>query len=51
VRTGYGKFWHNEDKYMKAAGVSLEASKWLADKSVFAVDIDNTVWDLLYVRD
>ena len=51
VRTGYGKFWHNEDKYMKAAGVSLEASKWLADKSVFAVGIDNTAWDLLYARD
>jgi len=51
VRTGYGKFWHNEDKYMKAAGVSLKASRWLANKSVFAVGADNSAWDLLDARD
>jgi len=51
VRTGYGKFWHNADKYMKAAGVSLEASKWLANKNVFAVGADNSAWDLLDARD
>jgi kynurenine formamidase len=51
VRTGYGKFWINEDKYMKAAGVSLEASRWLAKKLVFAVGIDNCAWDLPSARD
>lgn len=50
VRTGYGNFWNDTDKYMKAAGVSLEASEWLADKNVFAVGADNSAWEILYAR-
>jgi kynurenine formamidase len=51
VRTGYGRFWNDEAKYMDAAGVSLEASRWLADREVFAVGADNSAWETLEARD
>lgn len=45
VRTGYGNFWHDDGRYMKAAGVSKEVSLYLQDK-VFAVGADNLAWDV-----
>jgi kynurenine formamidase len=51
VRTGFGRFWYNEEKYMKAAGVSLKASRWLASENVFAVGADNCAWELLSATD
>jgi kynurenine formamidase len=51
VRTGYGRFWNEPAKYMGHATVSKEASRWLGDKEVFAVGIDNSTWDPLDVRD
>ena len=41
VRTGYGRFWNDEKTYLQAAGVSLEASKWLVQSGVSAVGADN----------
>lgn len=45
VRTGYGKYWKDEEKYKKAAGVSKEVSRYLEDKC-FAVGADNLAWDV-----
>jgi kynurenine formamidase len=51
VRTGYGQFWRNTAKYMNAAGVSLEASRWLADHDIFAVGSDNSAWEVADAKD
>ena len=45
VRTGYGKYWDNFERYSKAGGISGEVSKYLADKC-FAVGADNLAWDV-----
>ena len=45
VRTGYGKYWKDEARYKKAAGVSKEVSLFLEDKA-FAVGSDNLAWDV-----
>ncbi len=50
VRTGYGKYWKEEEKYKKAAGVSKEVSRYLEDKC-FAVGADNLAWDVPERRD
>lgn len=50
VRTGYGKYWRDEEKYKKAAGVSAEVSRYLEDKC-FAVGADNLAWDVPNRRD
>jgi kynurenine formamidase len=41
VRTGYGKYWNDERRYLEAAGVSLEGAEWLASTGVKAVGADN----------
>jgi kynurenine formamidase len=46
VRTGYGAHWEDPDLYLKAPGVDRSGSEWLAKRNVFAVGIDNVVWDL-----
>jgi kynurenine formamidase len=46
VRTGYGAFWEDPGYYLKAPGVDRSGSEWLAERSVFAVGIDNVVWDI-----
>jgi len=51
VRTGYGRFWSDESKYEPGAGVSLEASRWIAEKSVRAVGSDNASWELSDAKD
>jgi len=50
VRTGFGKFWKDPEKYKKAAGVSKEVSLYLQDKC-FAVGSDNLAWDVPEERD
>lgn len=45
VRTGFGKYWKDEGKYLKAAGISKEVSRYLEDKC-FAVGADNLAWDV-----
>jgi kynurenine formamidase len=46
VRTGYGAHWADPDCYLKAPGVDRRGSEWLAERNVFAVGIDNVVWDI-----
>jgi kynurenine formamidase len=47
VRTGYGALWAEPDQYLKAAGVSGEGSRWLAERKVRAVGADNVAWDVI----
>ncbi|BBD72158.1 cyclase [Sulfodiicoccus acidiphilus] len=51
VRTGYGKYWNDEEKYRRAAGVSKEVSSWLARTGPVAVGSDNLAWDLPSFKD
>jgi kynurenine formamidase len=46
VRTGYGVYWDDPGHYLKAPGVDRSGSEWLAEHDVFAVGIDNVVWDI-----
>ena len=41
VRTGYGRFWNDEPRYLEAGGVSLDGARWLASIGVRAVGADN----------
>jgi kynurenine formamidase len=50
VRTGYGKYWKEPQKYGSAPGVSKEVSTWLREKKVFAVGADNAGWDLIDMK-
>ncbi len=50
VRTGYGRFWNDPEKYENAAGVSKEVSIYLQDKCI-GVGADNLAWDVPSVRD
>ncbi|MFD1212128.1 cyclase family protein [Arthrobacter sp. GCM10027362] len=45
VRTGSGSRWHDPDEYLRGAGISAEASEWLAGHQVQAVGADNVAWD------
>jgi kynurenine formamidase len=45
VRTGSGSLWTEPDEYLQSAGLSAEASEWLADRRVQAVGADNVAWD------
>jgi kynurenine formamidase len=47
VRTGYGALWSQPEQYLRAAGVSGAASRWLAELKVKAVGADNIAWDVL----
>jgi kynurenine formamidase len=46
VRTGSDTVWAEPERYMNGAGVSGEASEWLAEQRVSAVGADNVAWDL-----
>lgn len=46
VRTGSDTVWSDPEHYLNGAGVSGEASEWLASKKVRAVGSDNVAWDL-----
>ena len=46
VRTGSDAEWGNPERYLASAGVSGEASEWLASFRVLAVGIDNMAWDV-----
>lgn len=51
VRTGSDTEWGNPDRYLASAGVSGEASEWLASFRVLAVGVDNMAWDVPGVVD
>jgi kynurenine formamidase len=46
VRTGYARYWDDEEKYLGAAGVSLEGAEWLASFRVRAVGADNMAFEV-----
>jgi kynurenine formamidase len=50
VRTGNGARWKDPTAYLKAGGISADASQWLADQQVKAVGADNVAWDTLGVH-
>lgn len=47
VRTGWGKFWSDPQRYLKAPGVSAGGSRWLIERGVSAVGADNVAFDVL----
>ncbi len=51
VRTGNGRFWVNEERYLAGPGMDAGASRWLADRGVIAVGADNMAWDVPGLRD
>jgi kynurenine formamidase len=51
VRTGNGAMWHDPDAYLRGAGMSADASRWLAEQRVRAVGADNVGWDVPDVMD
>ncbi len=46
VRTGNGAIWNNPTEYLRASGMSADASSWLVEQRVKAVGADNMAWDL-----
>lgn len=46
VRTGYGRYWDDEQRYLRAPGVSAEASQWLANRKIRVAGCDNVAWDV-----
>jgi kynurenine formamidase len=51
VRTGNGAHWQDAPTYLRAGGMSADASFWLADLKVRAVGADNMAWDEIGVVD
>lgn len=45
VRTGAGSLWNKPAEYLRAAGMTGDASAWLAGLGVRAVGADNVAWD------
>jgi kynurenine formamidase len=46
VRLGSGALWADRPAYLRAGGISAEASRWLAKRGPRAVGADNIAWDL-----
>ena len=46
VRTGNGRFWDDEERYLAGPGMDGASSRWLADRGVVAVGADNMAWDV-----
>src|SRR5215207_3850455 len=51
VRTGNGRHWEDEERYLAGPGMAASASYWLADRHVLAVGADNMAWDVPGLRD
>ena len=51
VRTGNGRHWEDEERYLAGPGMDASASYWLADRQVLAVGADNMAWDVIGLRD
>ena len=47
VRTGWGKFWSEPERYLRAPGVSAGGSRWLVERKVRAVGADNVAFDVM----
>ncbi len=51
VRTGFATLWHDEEAYLRAAGVAKSGTLWAAERGVIAVGADNMSWDVPDERD
>jgi kynurenine formamidase len=51
VRTGNARHWDTPERYLAGPGVAADASRWLAEKRVFAVGADNMAWDVIGLHD
>ena len=51
VRTGFGKFWNDPEKFGRYAAVSSSATRWIADRRMSMVGVDNPSWDVFGERD
>ena len=51
VRLGSGALWPDRPAYLRAGGVSAEASRWLAAHAPAAVGADNVAWDIPDLED
>ena len=47
VRTGWGRYWSDPQRYLKAPGVSAGGSRWLIERKVRAVGADNMAFDVM----
>ena len=46
VRTGTDRYWNDPERYLRAAGMTGDASEWLASLGPIAVGADNMAWDV-----
>ena len=51
VRTGNGRYWEDEERYLSGPGMDAGASYWAAEKGVIAVGSDNMAWDVPGLKD
>ena len=51
VRTGNGRYWEDEDRYLAGPGMDAGASYWAVDRGVVAVGADNMAWDVPGLKD
>lgn len=51
VRTGNGAILDDAEEYLRAGGMSADASQWLAEERIRAVGADNMAWDEMGVVD
>lgn len=51
VRTGGGRHWDDEARYLRAAGVGKDATIWVGGLGVYAVGSDNITWDVHGLQD
>jgi kynurenine formamidase len=47
VRTGWGQYWSDPERYLTSPGVSAAGSRWLIEQKVRAVGADNMAFDLM----
>jgi kynurenine formamidase len=51
VRLGSGALWADRDAYLRAGGLTADASRWLAERRPVVVGADNVAWDIPNERD
>lgn len=51
VRTGNGRYWEEEERYLAGPGMDASAAYWAAEKRVLAVGADNMAWDAPGLKD
>ncbi len=51
VRTGAGRHWDDEDRYLRAAGVGKDGTIWAGELGLYAVGADNVTWDVVGLED